>query len=132
MGHWFVKIDHFGFKTLDPISHCTFHACRKCNSLTPIIQNEIQKFVENGPLDVKSNMDDARKKERNCSEGDDLHYVKYECNNFRLEKNNESGYNLLYKEDTYPPDSFCFGSHKNEKDLIASMCIRQSRMDRFK
>ena len=74
----------------------------------------------------------AHKIERTCSEGNKQHSVKYECNNFRLEKNDHNEYNLLYKEDTYSPDSFCFDEHKNEKDLVAKMCIKQSRQDRYK
>ena len=77
-------------------------------------------------------MDVAHIAERKCSKGNVLHQIKYECNNFRLEKNDKSGYNLLYKEDTYSPDSFCFDEHKNEKDLVAKMCIKQSRQDRYK
>ena len=106
--------------------------CRNCNGPKPIVVREIQKFVENGTFDDKSNMDVAHKALFDCSKGNVLREIKYECNNFRLEKNDKSGYNLLYKDDIYPPDSFCFDDHDNGKYLIAKMCIRQSRQDRYK
>ena len=105
--------------------------CRYCHDPKPKVVKEIQKFVENVKFDVKSNMDVAHKALFSCSKGK-LDIIKYECNNFRLEKTDKSGYNLLYNEDTYSPDSFCFDEHKNEKDLVAKMCIKQSRQDRYK
>ena len=107
--------------------------CRKCKDPAPIVEREIQKFIEKDTFNLKRNMDVAHEIERSsrCSGGNKLHSVKYECNNFRLQKNDKNEYNLIYQEYIYPPDSFCLEDHYNDKDMYASMC-RQSRKDRYK
>ena len=105
---------------------------RNCNGAKTELENMIQKFVDNVTFRIKSNMDVAHILEQKCSNGDVRREAKYECDNFRLEKNDKNEYNLRYKEDIYSPDSFCFDSHENGKDLIAKLCIRQSRLDKYK
>ena len=116
-GKLFLKID-FRFRTCDAGPNA-------------IVKEQIKQFVDGSTFNDESNLDVAHLLERKCAEGYYQRSVKYECNNFDLKKNDKNEYDLWYNQNRYPPDSFCLGSQENETDLIARLCLRKPRKDRF-
>ena len=124
-----VKYKHCQVRKLFLLTRCYSRTCN--TGPNTIIKKELQTFVEGSSFDTNRNLDVAHKLERKCAKGYKQRSVKFECNNLSLKPNDRNEYYLLYNYEQYPPDSFCLDSRENETDLLAQLCMKQSRKDRF-